>query len=1198
MKCTNCGAEFDSKFCPNCGAPAPQKEFCPQCGKERTAGAPFCGQCGYRFADAAADRPRQAAPAQGTQASAAQAGESTQGAVQPPYIAGAAEAPPQEQGSPADGRPCKALAFLDKGADKLYKVLYFFPACAFALVTLLLFAFLAAPVAADPFFGLSAGAGYDFIGVPNELQGALLALLVFGILGAGLSALMLAQVFKKELRYRTVKAFGRTFYRETALAALAGLFLFVYFLLGCILCGQAAGLGLAGGAGPALVIAFSILAGVCAAAPVLRHFLAKREPSLAAPEREAARAYEAAKEAKNADKLAAFLAQEPAQPAPVPKPQRPPFPQSGPVRDVNKVMRKKRRVAFFLIMIGVFAVLALSLGLPYALGTMPSSSFVVGICVASSLWLACTIAGLVLISRRREGKWDERKSCKNGGMTAAATIGGIFGFWWAIGGIVGLIFAFVIDANVAPSAVEMDIVLAVSFFAAAALFLGIFGAALAARGKNRKLAEFFYGARKPLPDAPLRFSFAILNREQLNYLAWRKAYADYHKKQRNLGYEKSCYQKKKLPFKAVLWANGNRVWLSVVAILLVVVLVLVCVLPPVLGNKFRAGNVSRVELGMHDYEVEQILGEPDEQSDTQWVWYGGEYKSLADEAARLEEQLAAATDFSQIGALTERLAELEARAATLEYPVILVEFADGRADAVWLDMHMSAAGSAEKELSSVRVLEGTIEEYATSLTLSYEANFADGSYSKAYATAATEDGTLAEGSRVTVTWSDRWTEYTAEIAVAENRSGYYLDGSTLHVIGNTVRFDNSFDKTSVTALVVEYGVTEIAQGAFNGFTAMDTITLPEGLTSIGNAAFSDTAFYNNAYWENGALYIGQYLVDADNVSGAFTVKEGTVLIADSAFWCEYDLRSLTLPEGVKYIGESAFGSCYSMEGLVLPASLAYIGEDAFSGCTALESITVASGNARYSDAGGSLIDMEQNMLLVGSTESAIPHDGSVTRIAYGAFTYSGNYTNGVLEGGALYVSGCLVAENDSIDGTLTVREGTWLIADWVFEYQVSDSTIEAVVLPDSLEYIGEDAFSGTNLTELVIPDSVKVIGDGAFNWCGELASLTLGSGLTSIGSYAFGNCYLFSSVTIPSGVTYIGAGAFEETSSLQAVFFEQRSGWTISQEPEYGNLSITVSADMLSDPANAATMLGGERAAAVETQDGVIWKYEAVWTRA
>lgn len=48
MKCITCGFEFEGKFCPECGTPAPQPAICPTCGA--TVTGRFCAECGTSIA--------------------------------------------------------------------------------------------------------------------------------------------------------------------------------------------------------------------------------------------------------------------------------------------------------------------------------------------------------------------------------------------------------------------------------------------------------------------------------------------------------------------------------------------------------------------------------------------------------------------------------------------------------------------------------------------------------------------------------------------------------------------------------------------------------------------------------------------------------------------------------------------------------------------------------------------------------------------------------------------------------------------------------------------------------------------------------------------------------------------------------------------------------------------------------------------
>jgi hypothetical protein len=111
------------------------------------------------------------------------------------------------------------------------------------------------------------------------------------------------------------------------------------------------------------------------------------------------------------------------------------------------------------------------------------------------------------------------------------------------------------------------------------------------------------------------------------------------------------------------------------------------------------------------------------------------------------------------------------------------------------------------------------------------------------------------------------------------------------------------------------------------------------------------------------------------------------------------------------------------------------------------------------------------------------------------------------------------------------------------DFAFSDCSFASITLPESVIYIGSNAFSNCkNLTSFKIPSLVTVISDNAFADCSNLSSLPgIGSSdLSTIGSYAFKGLKI-TSIVIPASVTTIGEGAFKDCASLTNVTFADGS---------------------------------------------------------
>ncbi|UKI12793.1 MAG: leucine-rich repeat domain-containing protein [Oscillospiraceae bacterium] len=92
--------------------------------------------------------------------------------------------------------------------------------------------------------------------------------------------------------------------------------------------------------------------------------------------------------------------------------------------------------------------------------------------------------------------------------------------------------------------------------------------------------------------------------------------------------------------------------------------------------------------------------------------------------------------------------------------------------------------------------------------------------------------------------------------------------------------------------------------------------------------------------------------------------------------------------------------------------------------------------------------------------------------------------------------------------------GSFFIPAYCFAYCRSLSEIS---LGENILSIGESAFNGAALTAVRIPDSVKFIGENAFTTASELTEVVIGKGVVSIGKTAFYDLPKLQKVTFAEG---------------------------------------------------------------------------------
>ena len=355
--------------------------------------------------------------------------------------------------------------------------------------------------------------------------------------------------------------------------------------------------------------------------------------------------------------------------------------------------------------------------------------------------------------------------------------------------------------------------------------------------------------------------------------------------------------------------------------------------------------------------------------------------------------------------------------------------------------------------------------------------------------------------------------------------------------------------TGLTSVTIGNSVTSIGGDAFYGCTGLTSVTIGNSVTSIGGDAFYNTAWYNKQ--PDGLVYAGKVAYKYKGTMPSNTsivLKEGTLGIANSAFYGCSGLTSITIPDSVTSIGYGTFYNCTGLTSITIPNSVTSIGNNAFYNCTGLTSVTIPDsvtsiGRSAFEGCKGlTNITIPDSVTSIGYgafegcaglTSVTIPD--SVTSIGERAFYNTAWYNNQpdglVYAGKVAYKYKGTMPSNTSI----VLKEGTLGITDYAFR---GCKGLTSATIPNSVTSIGDYAFMDcTGLTSVTIPGSVKSIGWGAFAGCTGLTSVTIPDSVTSIGNNAFYKCTGLTSVTIPDSVTSIGGSAFGECTRLTSIKF-------------------------------------------------------------
>lgn len=330
-------------------------------------------------------------------------------------------------------------------------------------------------------------------------------------------------------------------------------------------------------------------------------------------------------------------------------------------------------------------------------------------------------------------------------------------------------------------------------------------------------------------------------------------------------------------------------------------------------------------------------------------------------------------------------------------------------------------------------------------------------------------------------------------------------------------------------------ITSSVQPVSKGFTKKQIITQFIVLAIIGALVAIIVNFvldFNHDFVEEPSK-TGDVFVNLDvddmptlNLDETENENDSPYFEMDGSTLVEYkaDHTIVTLPDTITAIGANAFANSPDLIKITLPVSITSIDPDAFNGCTILdEFLFIGEPSEEFYTMLGKLT-IFKDFIIQGQTITGYRGLSDTVTIP--------NFITKIDDGYYDFDTQVGVFSQRYNIRNITIPESVTYIGENAF---AGCSSLEQLSLPTTIEHIGDNAFAScSSLVEVTLPDSIAFLGEGVFSDCSSLSYAELSDSIIDLPKNTFKNCVALSDIDLKS-ISTIGENALFNCQALETI---------------------------------------------------------------